>query len=237
MRRLLVVALVLLAGCSGVYTDEPTRETPEVTAAPVPETTPEIALPRTEDDRPAVGPIIASHREELSTRSFHLRIERNGGQSRTDVWVDREADRLRIKRVRNGSVDDTLVADGTRYELRENGSVTSESTGWEDPYLGSTTGFFILQRHVAGLTYERAGTVRRTGTVLAVVRANATDLTSWRSGFRTVVAADSTLYVDRDGIVRYVDHEERLADGSVRTIEMRVTTGVRTPLPEWYERR
>lgn len=236
MRRALVVALVLLAGCSGVFSGESTRDAPQVTPAPVPETTPaEVPLPRTADGTPAVGRLIASHRESLSTRSFHLRIVRNGGQFRTDVWVDRETDRLRVRWLRNESVQETVVANGTRYRRRENGTITTADTNWENPSLGSTTGSAVLQRHVGGLNYTHAGTVRRNGTVMAVLRANTTDLTGWRDGFRTVVAADSTLYVDRNGTVRAMYHEERLEDGGGRTIEMRVTTGERVPLPGWVE--
>lgn len=232
MRRLLVVAAVLLAGCTSPLADGGTTDQAPVTAAPVPAAG-DITLPQTTDERPAVGRIIAAHRTALSTRSFHLEVVRDGGQSSTDVWVDREADVVRVRRAWNGSTDDAVVADGMRYDLQDNGTVvTTPATG--TPYLASDSGFFLLQQRVAGLVYNRTGTATRNGTAVAVLQANTSDSTISRSGFRTVVAANSTLYVDRNGIIRELDHEERYADGTVRTLDVTVTTDPSVPLPEWY---
>jgi len=232
MRRLLVVAALLLAGCTGSLTDGNTPDQRSVTAAPVPATE-GIVLPQTTDGRSAVGRIIADHRTALSTRSFRLQVVSDGGRFSTDVWVDREANLVRVQRVLNGSTDDAVVADGLRYDLQANGSVaTSPATG--TPYLASESGFFLLQQRVAGLVYNRTGTATRDGTSVAVLRANTTDSTISRSGFRTVVAANSTLYVDRNRIIRELDHEERYADDTVRTLNVTVTTDASVPLPEWY---
>jgi hypothetical protein len=233
MRRLLVVAAIFLAGCTGSLTDGGTPDQSSVTAAPVPESSGDIVLPQTTDGRPAVGRIIAAHRTALSTRSFHLQVARDGNRSSTDVWIDREADIVRVRRVWNGSTDDAVVAGGTRYDRQANGTVATNPAG-ETPSLDSESGFYLLQQRVAGLVYNRTGTATRNGTTLAVLRANTTDSTISRSGFRTVVAANSTLYVDRNGIIRGLDHEERYADGTVRTLDVTVTTDASVPLPDWY---
>jgi hypothetical protein len=233
MRRLLVAVAILFAGCTGPLADGGTPDQSSVTAAPVPEASGDVVLPQTVDGTPAVGRIIAAHRTALSTRSFHLQIVRDGGRSSTDVWVDREADIVRVRRVWNGSTDDAVVADGTRYDLRANGTVaTSPADG--TPFLASESGFFLLQQRVAGLVYNRTGTTTRNGTTLAVLRATTSDSSISRSGFRTVIAANSTLSVAQSGIIREVTHEERYADDAVRTLNMTLTPGASVSLPAWY---
>lgn len=238
VRRALVLAVVVLAGCSGVFGGDAPTDTQGVTPAPVPTaSTPELSVPETADGTPAVGPIIADHRAALSTRSFHRRLVIDGNLSTTDVWVDRDANRARVRRV-TGTTDEAVVADGRRYERRENGSIRVNPAGWELPYVDSASGHFVLQRYVAGLVYNRTDTVTRNGTRVAVLRANTTDSTISRPGSRTVVAADSTLYVDGNGVIRAVDHRERYADGTARTMRFRVRTGEGTAvMPEWFTER
>jgi len=238
MRRLAMVIVVLLAGCSGVFGGETTPDSQQITAAPVPTAAPaDLSLPQTADGTPAVGRILASHRTKLATRSFHRRSVVDGNLSVTDVWVDRGGNRTRIQHV-TGATTDIVLANGRRYQRAANGSVRSEPVDGGLPTVDSTSGFFLLQRYVSGLVYNRTGTVTRNGTELAVLRANTTDSTISRSGSRTVVAADSTLYVDRDGIVRAVDHRERYAGGTVRTLRFRVWTGEDSAtMPDWFEQR
>jgi hypothetical protein len=238
VRQILVVAVVLLAGCSGVFGGGATSDTPAVTPAPVPTASAgDISLPETADGTPAVGRIIASHRAALSTRAFHRRLVVDGNLSTTDVWVDRDGKRTRIRRVA-GETDDVVVANDRRYERGADGTVQRKPGTWELPYVDSASGRFVLQRYVAGLVYNRTGTVTQNGTRLAVLRANTTDSTIDRGGYRTVVAADSTLYVDRDGIVRRMDHRERYADGTVRTLRFRVWTGEESVrMPAWFTER
>ena len=238
VRRILVVALVLLAGCSGVFGSESQPDAPAVTPAPVPtSTTPDVILPRTADGTPSVGLIITKHRQALSTRDFHRRTRIDETLSTTDVWVDRDADRTRVRRV-TGTTTDVVVDGDRRYERAANGSVVSEPAASRLPAVRSASGFFLLQRYVAGLIYNRTDTVTRNGTELAVLRANTTDSTIDRAGYRTVEAADSTLYVDRDGVIRALDHRERYADGTVRTLRFRVWTGGGSPaMPDWFEGR
>lgn len=234
MRLALVAALVLLAGCAGVFDGGTQRTAPTVTPVPVPEPTPgRVVVPQATDGTPAVGRIIAAHSQALSVRDFHLRIGR-GNASAVDVWVDHGADRARFRRVVDGSVEDVVIDNGTRYEVGAGGDLQRGPVD-DLPFLDSPTGFFLLQQRVAGLVYTRAGTATRDGRQVALLRANTTDSTISRSGFRTVVAADSTLAVDRNGIVRDLDHEERYADGSVRRLRIEVTTGGEVPLPEWYD--
>ncbi|WP_324664060.1 hypothetical protein [Haloarcula sediminis] len=238
VRRAVVLAVVVLAGCSGVFGGDAPSDTPAVTPAPVPTASAaELSLPQTADGTPAVGRIIADHRAALSTRDFHRRVVVDGNRSTTDVWVDRDARRTRVRCV-TGTTDEAVVADGRRYERRANGTVRVTSGGWELPYVDSASGRFVLQRHVAGLVYNRTDTVTRNGTRVAVLRANTTDSTISRPGSRTVVAADSTLYVDGNGIVRAMDHRERYAGGTVRTLRFRVWTGEGTvAMPEWFTER
>lgn len=237
MRRVLAVALLLLlAGCTGVFGGDAQREAPSVTPVPVPEPTPgRVVVPQAADGTPAVGRLIAAHSQALSTRPFHLRVVRSD-TSAVDVWVDHEADLARFRRVVDESVTDVVVHNGTRYEVGADGEVRSSPVN-DLPFVDSPTGFFLLQQRVAGLVYTRAGTATRDGRRVALLRANTTNSTISRSGFRTVVAANSTLAVDRNGIVRELDHEERYADGTVRRLRLTVTTGEDVPLPEWYERQ
>ena len=226
-----------MAGCSGVFGGTATEGGQAVTPAPVPTASAgDVQLPQTADGTPDVGRIVASHRRALSTRAFHRRTVVDGNLSTTDVWVDREANRTRVRRVTDGTTD-VVLADGRRYERAENGSVITADAGARPPVVETTSGFFLLQRYVAGLVYNRTDTVTRNGTELAVLRANTTDSTISRSGSRTVIAADSTLYVDRDGIVRALRQRERYGDGTVRTVQFRVRTGDDSvAMPDWYER-
>ena len=238
MRLVLVLAVVVLAGCSGIFGGDASSATPEITPAPVPTVSAgELSLPETADGTPAVDRIIADHRAALSTRDFHRRVVLDRNRSTTDVWVDRDTKRTRIRRVADGT-DEAVVADGRRYERRADGSLRVDPAGWELPYVDSASGRFVLQRYTAGLAYDRTDTVIRNGTRLAVLRANATDSAISRSGSRTVVAADSTLYVDRAGIVRAMDHRERSAGGTVRTLRFRVRVGEGSAvMPEWFTER
>jgi len=236
VRQVLVLVVVVLAGCSGVFGSAATESGPAITPAPVPtQSAGEVALPQTADGTPAVGQIITTHRQALATRDFHRRTVVDGNLSTTDVWVDRDADRTRVRRLTRTTTD-VVLTDGKRYERAANGSVLSEPSAGQLPAVETTSGFFLLQRYVAGLVYNRTGTVERNGTELAVLRANTTDSTISRSGSRTVVAADSTLYVDGNGIIRAMDHRERYADGTVRTLRVRVWTGEDSvTMPDWYE--
>lgn len=238
VRSVFVLVVVVLAGCSGVFGSAATGSGPAVTPAPVPTASEQgIGLPQTVDGRPAVGQIISEHRQALSTHAFHRRTVVDGNLSATDVWVDRDAKRSRVRRV-TSTTTDVVVEDNRRYERAENGSVLSEPASGGLPGVETVSGFFLLQRYVAGLIYNRTGTVTKNGTELAVLRANTTDSTISRSGSRTVVAADSTLAVDRDGVVRAMDHRERYADGTVRTLRYRVWTGEDSvPMPEWFTGR
>ncbi|MBX0323742.1 hypothetical protein EGH21_11955 [Halomicroarcula sp. F13] len=231
-----LAAVTVLAGCTGAFAGEGTTATPErVTAAPVPEPTPgRVTLPRTADGTPDVGRIVVEHHQTVRSRSVHRRLVVDEGQSATDVWVDRDRDVVRVRQRFGRSTDDVVVVDGRRYTRTRDGEVAAQPTNNSLPAVDTASGLFVLQRHVAGLVYDRTGSVTRDGTRLAVVRANTTNATLSRGGFRTVVAADSRLYVDGRGVVRYLDHRERYADGSVRSLTMRVTTDVeRVPLPEW----
>jgi len=239
VRQVMVLCVVVLAGCGGVFGGATTENGADVTPAPVPAASEQsdVVLPQTGDGTPSLGRIIATHRQALSARDFHRRTAIDGNLSTTDVWVDRDADRTRVRRA-TVVTNDVVVDDGRRYERTANGSVLREPAGDRLPYVETTSGFFLLQQYVAGLVYNRTGTVTRNGTRMAVLRANTTDSTISRSGSRTVVAADSTLYVDRDGVVRAMDHRERSADGAVRTVRFRVWTGAdRVTMPEWFSGR
>ena len=236
MRQLLVVAVVLFAGCSGVFGGDTAADGPAVTPAPVPTASAEkVLLPRTADGTADVSRILSAHRTALASRDFHRRLVVDGTLSTTDVWVDRQPDRVRIRRVTSGTVD-VVVADGRRYERPANGTVRSGPAGDDCPGVETASGFYRLQQYVSGLVYTQTRTVTRNGTRVAILRANTTDSTISRSGSRTVVAADSTLYVDRDGIVRAMVHRERYAGGTVRTVRFRVRTGQDSvAMPEWFD--
>lgn len=234
-RPLVVVTLVVLAGCSGLGFGS---SADDLAVTPVPVTTPDasaVEVPRA-NGSVDVDRILARHDAALSDRSFHRRIVRSGPQNIRDVWVDNERDIVRVRRTLGPVVDDAIVADGRLYRVASDDpdrDYVSEPSNATVPYVPTRSGAARLQQVLLGEGYQRVDTVRRGGRNLAVVAVNATGR---GEGSDPSIAVQSRLYVDSEGVVREVDHWERRPDGTVVTLEMRLTTGTeRVPVPWWAE--
>ncbi|WP_276273420.1 hypothetical protein [Haloarcula litorea] len=240
-RPLLVVAVVALAGCSGLLASGGASppDGQAVTPAPVPERTERpVALPRVAGDV-AVDRVLERHDAALAGRSFHRHTEFAGPESTRDVWVDRDADVVRVQRRFGPLADDAIVTNGTLYRSVSDDPrtdyATLEATG--TPYVATRSGVATLDRLFGVVEgYDRVGTVRRDGRPLAVVASNDTEVPLSGADPDQTVAVESRFYVDRQGIVRYVDHWARRSDGSTVHVRMRITTGLdRVPIPWWAE--
>ncbi|GGO02932.1 hypothetical protein [Haloarcula pellucida] len=239
-RPVLVVAVVALAGCSGLFAsaDTSSSERP-LTPAPVPETTTgTVALPR-ENGSVDLDRILDRHEAALADRSFHRHVEREGPQNTRDVWVDRERGITRVRRTFGPLTDDAVVANGTLYRsVRDDPDtdyVTEPSDG-QIPYVSSASGAARLRLILDAEEYHRLGTVQRDGRALAVVGSNDTAVPVPGADPDQTVAVRSRIYVDRAGVVRYVDYRERRTVGAAVVIRMRVTTGIdRISVPWWAD--
>jgi len=234
-RLLVVVALVVLAGCSGLGFGPGDGE-PTVTSVPV--TTPdastvEVARANGSVD---VDAVLARHDAALANRSFHRTVVREGPQNTRDVWVDRERGVVRVRRTLGPVIDDAILADGRRYRLASDDpdqAYVSEPSDEAVPYVPSRSGVARLRQVLLDEGYQRVGTVRRGGRNLAVVAVNATGR---GAGPDPSISVQSRLYVDGDGVIREVDHWERRPDGTEVSLRMQVTTGTeRVPVPWWAE--
>ncbi|MBX0322519.1 hypothetical protein EGH21_05700 [Halomicroarcula sp. F13] len=239
-RPVLLVAVVALAGCSGLFASADTSS-PErpLTPAPVPETTTEnVTLPR-ENGSVDLDRILARHEAALAERSFHRHVEREGPQNTRDVWVDRERRITRVRRTFGPLTDDAVVADGMLYRsVRDDPDTdyTATASDGQIPYVPSASGVARLRVVLDAEGYDRLGTVRRGGRTLAVVGSNDTGAPVSGADPDPVVAVRSRIYVDRTGIVRYVDHWMRRSNGTVFVLRWQVTTGIdRVPVPWWAD--
>lgn len=237
-RAVAVAVLALSAGCTGLLASDGPAD-PTVTPAPVPATgtAQPVDVPRANGtvdfDR-----VRARHRLALSNRSYHLHVEQ---PSRTtlDVWVDRDAGVVRVRRTVGRLVDDLVRVDGTVYtNVRDDPDddyrvvPSTERT----PLLDSLTGADLLRRSLHARAYRRVGTVQRGGRTLAVLYSNDTEPPLTDGDPDQATGVESRVYVDRQGIVRRVDYEAHLRDGNTVTITLTVRTGIdRIPVPWWLE--
>jgi len=234
-RSLVVVILIVLAGCSSLGFG-PSAEEPTVT--PVPVTTPDASTVEVAQVNGSVDidAVLARHNAALANRRFHRTVVREGPQNTRDVWVDRERGVIRVRRTLGPAVDDAILADGRRYRLASDDpdrAYVSEPSDGTVPYVPSRSGVARLRQVLLDEGYQRVGTVRRGGRTLAVV---AVDATGRGTGPDPSISVRSRLYVDGDGVVREVDHWERRPDGTEVSLRMQVTTGTeRVPVPWWAE--
>ncbi|WP_135303479.1 hypothetical protein [Haloarcula amylovorans] len=239
-RPLLVVAVVTLAGCSGLLASgDPSGEEATLTPAPVPEpTATPVEVPR-ENGSVDLDSVVDRHEAALAERSFHRHVEREGPQNTRAVWMDRDSGVVRVRQTFGPLTDDAIVADGVVYRSvrddPERDYVTDESDG-RIPYVFSASGAPRLRQVLDAEDYDRVGTVRRDGRPLAVIASNDTDVPLSGADPDQVVAVRSRIYVDRQGVVRHVGHWERQKDGTEIELRLRVRTGIdRVPIPWWAE--
>lgn len=234
LRPLAVVALVVLAGCTGFAGGE--SQTERVTAAPVPSVDASLVEVPTTNGSVDVDAVRQRHDAALAGRSFTRHVERAGPQNTRDVWVDREADIVRVRRSFGPLVDDAIAADGTVYRVASDDpdrAYVSAASNETVPYVPSASGADRLGQVLLDDGYRRVDTVERDGRPLAVLAVNATGR---GDGPDPSLAVRSRLYVDADGIIRIVDHWERRPDGTVVDFRMSVATGTGSvPVPWWAE--
>jgi len=236
MRRLLVVVtLVVLAGCGGLGFG-PSGDTPTVT--PVPVATPDpsaVEVART-NGSVDIDAVLARHDAALADRSFHRHVVREGPQNTRDVWVDAERDIVRVRRTLGPVLDDAISVDGTVYRVASDDpgrDYVAEPSDGAIPYVLSQSGAARLGQVLVDHGYQRVDTVRRGERNLAVVAVNATGR---GEGSDPSIAVQSRLFIDSEGIVREVDHWERRPDGTIVDFEMDVTTSEEpVPVSWWAE--
>lgn len=232
-RSLAVVALVCLAGCTGFFGEQRTQQ---VTPAEVPTVSSSLVeVPRANGSVDTDG-VVARHEAALADRSFARHVELAGPENVRDVWVDDDADIVRVRRSFGPLVDDAILADGTLYRaVSEDPDIDYRATQSNDtvPYVASRSGSARLDRLLLDGGYRRIDTVERNGRPLAVLAVNAT---SRGAGVDPSIAVRSRLYVDSEGIIREVDHWERRPDGTVVDVQMTVRTETGpVPIPWWAE--
>ncbi|PSQ21958.1 hypothetical protein BRD06_10490 [Halobacteriales archaeon QS_9_67_15] len=235
-RVLLVAVLVVASGCNvfgGGPTAERGSETPTLTPAPVPEAAPlrttpgaeECLAPRvTAPDRTPVptpatpvplagengtvggAALVDRHTAALANHSFALRIDA------TEVESMPRASAFTYEGVSLGfdSIQVFSVA-GTTYRLHETaeGVTISEQpydrdSSESDWYVAVLTGTHWLTDRVGALGYRQVDTRTWNGTEVRVLRDTFDGEAVVDIG--TAVSINSTVFVDRRGVIRYVRH-------------------------------
>lgn len=232
-RPLAVLALLVLAGCTGLVGE---RGTERVTAVPVPSVNASAVEIPTTSGSVDIDAVVQRHDAALANRSFTRTVERAGPENRREVWVDREADIVRVRRSFGPLVDEAVVADGTTYRAVDDDpdiDYRAEPSNGTVPYVPTLTGGDSLDQVLLSEGYRRVDTVERDGRPLAVVAVNATGR---GDGVDPSVAVQSELYVDSEGVIREVDHWERRPDGTIVEFRMDVETDTgAVPVPWWAE--
>lgn len=236
----LAVVVTLLAGCSGFLPDGTTTgDSDPVTPAPVPTSSSDVtvAVPTT-DGTVDVERLLARHEQALATRSFQRQVVRAGPQRTLNVWIDRERGVRRVQRRFGPIADDALVSNGTVYtnvhDDPETPYTTSKATA-NTSLVASPSGQNLLRFLLADNEYRKVDSFRWNGHAVAVLavseRGNPTT-----AGTNESVIVTSRLYVDRQGVIRYVRHTERRPEKWDIKTTMTVTTETeRVPIPWWLD--
>ncbi len=238
-RVALTVAIALLAGCSGLFSAGSTADGGDpVTPAPVPTSSPDatVTVP-TSNGTVDVGRLLDRHQQALSTRSFHRHVEQAGPQNTLDVWVDREREVQRVRRRFGPISDDVILANGTVYTNVRDDPDTPYATTPATPntsLVTSTAGSNLLRQLLSNTEYRQVDSVQWNGRPVAVLAA--TETVETPIGENESEIGRSRLYVDRQGVIRYVEHTERRPDRPDIDTTVTVTTDTeRVPIPWWLE--
>ncbi|AJF25665.1 hypothetical protein SG26_07940 [Haloarcula sp. CBA1115] len=238
-RVTLTVAIALLAGCSGLFSAGSTADGGDpVTPAPVPTPSPDatVTVP-TSNGTVDVGRLLDRHQQALSTRSFHRHVEQAGPQNTLDVWVDREREVQRVRRRFGPISDDVILANGTVYTNVRDDPDTPYATTPATPntsLVTSTAGSNLLRQLLSNTEYRQVDSVQWNGRPVAVLAV--TDTVETPIGENESEIGRSRLYVDRQGVIRYVEHTERRPDRPDIDTTVTVTTDTeRVPIPWWLE--
>ncbi|EMA09332.1 hypothetical protein SAMN05443574_1079 [Haloarcula vallismortis] len=238
-RVTLAVGIALLAGCSGFLPAGPTAgDGNSVTPAPVPTDSPAetVAVP-TSDGRVDVDRLLDRHERALSTRSFHRHVEQVGPQNTLDVWVDRDGEITRVRRRFGPISDDVVLADGTLYTNVRDDPETPYATTPATPntsLVASPAGVDLLRRLLSTTQYRKTDSFQWNGRPVAVLAPTDPVVTPAAENESNI--GRSRLYVDRQGVIRYVEHAERRPNRPDIDTTMTVTTDIaRVPIPWWLE--
>lgn len=253
MNRFAVAVLVVLAGCSGLAAPSGDQaETATLTPAPVPETdrTPTgeqttclapraAATERTPRPTPATpvpvpgengtvrgADLVERHLDALTTRGFRLRVD---GTRVTSVSGG-AAFRFNGSLLGFGPVQLYAVG-GTIYRLHETDDGVSVTTTANSPgseraqwYLDVLTGDVWLSERVTRSHYRFVGTRTDNGTAVRVFESTRA-VTLTENG--ETVRANSTVLVDRRGVIRHVRHVSRSGDpDAAHRVETYIVTAV-----------
>lgn len=238
-RATLVVAVAVVAGCSGLLPSGATAsDRATVTPAPVPTSSDDasVSVPTT-NGTVDVERLLERHRLALESRSYHRHVERAGPQNTLDVWVDRDAGVQRVRQRFGPLTDDGVIVDGTLYvNVRDDPDTpfVARSVPANASLVDSPAGVALYRHLFAGGTYRQVDTVSRNGRPVAVLVATETLRT--RPGETESRVVQSRVYVDERGVIRDVTHDERRPANRDLTLEVTVTTGIdRVPVPWWLE--
>ncbi|AUG45994.1 hypothetical protein BVU17_00040 [Haloarcula taiwanensis] len=238
-RVTLAVGIALLAGCSGFLPAGPSADDSDpVTPAPVPTNTPEatVTVP-TSDGRVDVDRLLDRHQRALSNRNFHRHVEQAGPQNTLDVWIDRQRGIQRVRQRFGPISDDVVLADGTLYTNVRDDPDTPYATTPATPntsLVASPPGVDLLRRLLSNTAYRTVASVQRNGRPVAVLAATNAVETPTAENESAVVR--SRLYVDRQGVIRHVEHTEQRPERPDIDTTMTVTTDIaRVPIPWWLE--
>ncbi|EMA25912.1 MULTISPECIES: hypothetical protein [Haloarcula] len=238
-RVTLTVAIALLAGCSGLFSAGSTADGGDpVTPAPVPTSSPDatVTVP-TSNGTVDVDRLLDRHQQVLSTRSFHRHVEQAGPQNTLDVWVDREREVQRVRRRFGPISDDVVLANGTVYTNVRDDPDTPYATTPATPntsLVTSTAGTNLLRQLLSNTEYRQVDSFQWNGRPVAVLAA--TETVETPIGENESEIGRSRLYVDRQGVIRYVEHTERRPDRPDIDTTVTVTTDTeRVPIPWWLE--
>ncbi|GGK58914.1 hypothetical protein [Haloarcula sebkhae] len=238
-RVTLAVGIALLAGCSGVFPAGSTTDGSDpVTPAPVPTDSPDETVPvPTSDGRVDVDRLLERHEQALATRSFHRHVEQAGPQNTLDVWIDRQRGVQRVQRRFGPISDDVVFADGTVYtNVRDDPDTPYATTPATEntSLVASPAGVDLLRQLLSNTAYRKVDSARWRGRPVAVLAA--TDTVETPTAENESRVGRSRLYVDRQGIIRHVEHTEQRPERPDIDTTMTVTTDIdRVPIPWWLE--
>jgi hypothetical protein len=237
-RAVAVAVLAIMAGCTGFVTaGDSAASDGAVTPAPVPDaTTAAVDIPRT-NGTVDIDRVIADHDAALADRSFYRRVEQDDVER--ELWVDHDTGVVRVQQQSAAGTAGAVVADGTTYRHSEGTDPTeyTVSEGGSDvPYVLSLSGATTLRQFFGRYEYRQVGTVEWRGRPVAVLEANETGVPLPSPNPDLTVAVRSQVYVDEDGVIRYVVHREAFTDGTEREIRMVTSPDIeRVTVPEWLD--
>ena len=238
-RVMLAVGIALLAGCSGFLPASPAaNDSDPVTPAPVPTDSPEatVAVP-TSGGVVDVDRLLVRHEQALATRSFHRHVEQAGPQNTLDLWIDREREVRRVLRRFGPISNDVVLANGTVYTNVRDDPDTPYAATPASPntsLVASPAGTNLLRRLLSDTEYRQVDSFRWNGRSVAVL--SMTNMAKTPATENGSEIRRSRLYVDRQGVIRYVEHIKRRPDRPDIDTTVTVTTDIeRVPIPWWLE--